>query len=36
VQTGVLRAVDAYVQAHGITHLYVTRRATPSFFWIKQ
>jgi predicted O-methyltransferase YrrM len=33
---GVARAVDAYVQAHGITHLYATRHGIPSFFWVQQ
>ena len=35
LKSGVSRAVDAYVFAHGIRDLYLTRRGIPSFFWVK-
>jgi len=33
---GVLFAVNAYVQAHGISKWYTTREIDPSWFWVKE
>jgi len=34
-QAGVIRAVDAYTIAHGISMWYVTREMMPSWMWVK-
>ncbi len=34
-QAGVIPAVNAYTQAHGIMQWYTTRELEPSFFWVK-
>lgn len=34
--TGVMKAVDAYTQAHDIRPWYVTRELDPSFFWVNR